>query len=175
MLPVSLNRFYVKMLRFPPVNISTHFLKVLTNHLGLSAKSKKAHQDVRNSLRRLLVDIDLPRIRVNRHGSSWSMLPTAVQFWESLGLGPLNGSKTLSALCVAPPTSSLRAGVKQFHWLMQDAYMSRQLGEYVEKMLGETAGFYPVNDIQETSDFQHAMMAYRQACIELGTYILPLS
>lgn len=49
-----------------------------------------------------LVQIPPPHLELRRQESRLSVLPSAVRFWETLGLGPSQGSKNVHAVCVFP-------------------------------------------------------------------------
>ena len=97
------------------------------------------------------------------------MLPIAANFWESLGLGPIDGPKDVSAVCVAPAGAGFTKGIETFHRNMQDAYMSRQLGKY-SPLAGEhaAAGWFQVDGLDSDSGFDDFVAAYSQACETLG-------
>lgn len=77
-----------------------------------------------------LVQIPPPHLELRRQESRLSVLPSAVRFWETLGLGPSQGSKNVHAVCVFPGLD----GVADFAGTLLDrlhnAYESLKLGSF---------------------------------------------
>ncbi|KAL1867284.1 hypothetical protein Daus18300_006403 [Diaporthe australafricana] len=77
-----------------------------------------------------LVHIPPPHLELRRQESRLSVLPSAVRFWETLGLGPSQGSKNVHAVCVFPGLD----GVADFAGTLLDrlhnAYESLKLGGF---------------------------------------------
>ncbi|KAI3398999.1 hypothetical protein diail_8026 [Diaporthe ilicicola] len=77
-----------------------------------------------------LVQIPPPHLELRRQESRLSVLPSAVRFWETLGLGPSQGSKHVHAVCVFPGLE----GVADFAGTLLDrlhnAYESLKLGSF---------------------------------------------
>ncbi|KAK6080623.1 Mediator of RNA polymerase II transcription subunit 13 [Seiridium cupressi] len=74
--------------------------------------------------------IPSPRLELRRYESKLSVLPSAVTFWESLGLGPSNGSKDINAVCIYPEAEGLSDDMRCFLERMQGTYESLRLGSF---------------------------------------------
>lgn len=77
-----------------------------------------------------LVQIPPPHLELRRQESRLSVLPSAVRFWETLGLGPSQGSKNIHAVCVFPGLD----GVADFAGILlerlHNVYESLKLGSF---------------------------------------------
>ena len=77
-----------------------------------------------------LVQIPPPHLELRRQESRLSVLPSAVRFWETLGLGPSQGSKNVHAVCVFPGLD----GVADFAGILlerlHNVYESLKLGSF---------------------------------------------
>ncbi|ETS77760.1 hypothetical protein PFICI_09822 [Pestalotiopsis fici W106-1] len=71
-----------------------------------------------------------PRFEMRRYDSKLSVLPSAVTFWESLGLGPSNGPKNIHSVCIYPDAEGLADDVDGFLDKMQGSYESLRLGSF---------------------------------------------
>ncbi|KAK6221973.1 hypothetical protein LQW54_001193 [Pestalotiopsis sp. IQ-011] len=74
--------------------------------------------------------IPSPRLEMRRYDSKLSILPSAVNFWESLGLGPSNGSKDINSICIYPDAEGFADDADGFLDKMQGAYESLRLGSF---------------------------------------------
>ncbi|KAH6647486.1 mediator complex subunit 13 C-terminal-domain-containing protein [Truncatella angustata] len=77
-----------------------------------------------------LFQVPSPRFEMRRYDSKLSVLPSAVTFWESLGLGPSNGAKDINAVCIYPHNEGLSDDSSSFLEKMQGAYESLRLGSF---------------------------------------------
>ncbi|KAF2452879.1 mediator complex subunit 13 C-terminal-domain-containing protein [Lineolata rhizophorae] len=134
--------------------------------------------------------IRIPQVRVYRNDSLWDLLPTALSFWETLGLAPAAGPKNLMAYCVFPfstsgavdgssddgvrdakEEASLRQPLDNFLGAMASAFETCKLGMHVR---GAPAGQFEDGLVPVKADgggpvtLQAAMRAYRKTCIQLG-------
>lgn len=77
-----------------------------------------------------LVQIPPPHLELRRQESRLSVLPSAVRFWETLGLGPSQGPKNVHAVCVFPGLD----GVADFAGILlerlHNVYESLKLGSF---------------------------------------------
>ncbi|KAK6845816.1 hypothetical protein PG987_001004 [Apiospora arundinis] len=74
--------------------------------------------------------IPSPHVELRRYESKLSVLPSAVTFWESLGLGPSNGGKSINAICVFPELTGIKDDADVFLDRMQSVYESLKLGTF---------------------------------------------
>ncbi|ORY61357.1 mediator complex subunit 13 C-terminal-domain-containing protein [Pseudomassariella vexata] len=77
-----------------------------------------------------LFQIPSPHFELRRYESKLSVLPSAISFWESLGLGPSNGNKDINAICIYPDFAGLKDDVDCFLDRMQSIYESLKLGSF---------------------------------------------
>ncbi|KAJ2905632.1 Mediator of RNA polymerase II transcription subunit 13 [Zalerion maritima] len=77
-----------------------------------------------------LFPIAPPHLELRRIGSRLSVLPTAVSFWESLGLGPSLGTKDVLSVCVFPEWEGMADNANVFLERMLSAYQSLKLGSF---------------------------------------------
>jgi mediator of RNA polymerase II transcription subunit 13 len=71
-----------------------------------------------------------PQLEVRRSDSSLSILPSAINFWENLGLGPSKGSKDVSAICIHPNFEGMGDNASSFLDQMRSVYESFRLGTH---------------------------------------------
>ncbi|KAH7319772.1 mediator complex subunit 13 C-terminal-domain-containing protein [Stachybotrys elegans] len=77
-----------------------------------------------------LYQIPGPHLEVRRADTKLSVLPSAVTFWESLGLGPSSGGKDVRAICVFPGWKGLADNVQTFLDRMKSVYEMLKLGSF---------------------------------------------
>jgi mediator of RNA polymerase II transcription subunit 13 len=92
-----------------------------------------------------LYQIPSPHLEVQRADTKLSVLPSAVPFWESLGLSPSSGSKNINAICVFPGWSGMEDNVKAFLDRVKSVYEFLKLGTFEVMPLGTDteAGLLP--------------------------------
>ncbi|KAH9907319.1 mediator complex subunit 13 C-terminal-domain-containing protein [Xylariomycetidae sp. FL2044] len=71
-----------------------------------------------------------PHFEVRRYESKLSVLPSAVPFWESLGLSPCPGNKDINAVCIFPELDGLADDMLVFTDRMRSIYESLKLGSF---------------------------------------------
>ncbi|KAI9742990.1 MAG: mediator of RNA polymerase II transcription subunit 13 [Claussenomyces sp. TS43310] len=69
-----------------------------------------------------------PHLEVCRAESRLSILPSAIPFWDSLGLGPSKGPKIVSAICVCPSGKGMAENLEAFLEHIGNAYEASHLG-----------------------------------------------
>ncbi|KAK8045354.1 hypothetical protein PG993_005378 [Apiospora rasikravindrae] len=74
--------------------------------------------------------IPSPHVELRRYEAKLSVLPSAVTFWESLGLGPSNGGKSINAVCIFPELIGISDDADVFLDRMQSVYESLKLGAF---------------------------------------------
>lgn len=77
-----------------------------------------------------LYQIPCHHLEVKRADSKLSVLPTAITFWESLGLAPASGSKNIHGLCVFPGWPGMMDNVRIFLERMKSVYELLRLGSF---------------------------------------------
>ncbi|PTB68985.1 hypothetical protein BBK36DRAFT_1192651 [Trichoderma citrinoviride] len=83
-----------------------------------------------------LYQIPSPHLEVQRADTKLSVLPSAVSFWESLGLSPSSGSKNINAICVFPGWPGMRDNVQTFLDRIKSVYEFLKLGSFDVMPLG---------------------------------------
>ncbi|KAK4134930.1 hypothetical protein BT67DRAFT_420442 [Trichocladium antarcticum] len=74
--------------------------------------------------------IPAPHVVVRRYENQLSVLPSAVSFWETLGLGPVQGPKDIVSICVFPMADGMRDNAAAFLDRVQSTYESFRLGSF---------------------------------------------
>ncbi|TEA12946.1 Mediator of RNA polymerase II transcription subunit 13 [Colletotrichum sidae] len=77
-----------------------------------------------------LFQIPPPHLELRRAESRLSILPSSVQFWESLGLGPAQGPKDVSVVCVFPSWDGMADVAAAFLDRMRNVYELLKLGSF---------------------------------------------
>ncbi|PHH62512.1 hypothetical protein CDD81_7085 [Ophiocordyceps australis] len=83
-----------------------------------------------------LYQIPGSHLEVRRSDAKLSALPSAISFWESLGLSPASGSKDVSAVCVFPSWSGMVDNVRCFMECVKSVYEVLKLGSWDSMPLG---------------------------------------
>lgn len=71
-----------------------------------------------------------PHLELRRYETQLSVLPSAISFWESLGLGPSRGPKDVVSICVVPYRPGRRENVVDFVERVRSMYESLKLGSF---------------------------------------------
>lgn len=69
-------------------------------------------------------------VRVRRGEILWDLLPTALPFWELLGLGPVGGPKNLVTYCIYPDNDALADTLNSFIVGLGSTYEGCKLGSH---------------------------------------------
>ena len=83
-----------------------------------------------------LYQLPSPHLEVRRGDLKLSILPSAIAFWESLGLAPSSGSKEISAICVCPSWRGMAANAGVFLDSIKSVYESLKLGTFEQSWGG---------------------------------------
>ncbi|TQS36202.1 hypothetical protein Golomagni_03352 [Golovinomyces magnicellulatus] len=75
-------------------------------------------------------NIPPPQVEVRRSESGLSVLPTAVTYWENLGLSPSAGVKNVESVCVHPDLEGIAANTSVFLDRMRNVYESSRFGSH---------------------------------------------
>ncbi|KAF2745307.1 hypothetical protein M011DRAFT_469686 [Sporormia fimetaria CBS 119925] len=116
-----------------------------------------------------ILPVQPPFVRVRRSDTAWELLPPAVAFWESLGLGPCSASKNVGAVCIYPHSESLKSCLLSFFINLRVAYEGLKLGGHEQVELGAAfaQGFIPWT-IKGPISTRSAFRTLREACKILG-------
>lgn len=77
-----------------------------------------------------LVQIAPPHLELRRYETKLSVLPSAVSFWESLGLGPSQGHKDILSISVFPNLKGMADSADVFLDRLRSTYESMKLGTF---------------------------------------------
>ncbi|PNP40754.1 hypothetical protein TGAMA5MH_07194 [Trichoderma gamsii] len=115
-----------------------------------------------------LYQIPSPHLEVQRADTKLSVLPSAVAFWESLGLSPSSGSKNINAICVFPGWSGMGDNVKAFMDRVKSIYELLKLGTFEVMPLGEDveAGLLPYEVDRITTSPDATVTRHGSAMVE---------
>jgi mediator of RNA polymerase II transcription subunit 13 len=92
-----------------------------------------------------LFQIPAPHVELRRYESKLSVLPSAVSFWESLGLSPSQGAKDINAICVFPNWKGMQENVVCFLDRIRSIYESLKMGTFDRLLYGADlpSGLFP--------------------------------
>lgn len=79
---------------------------------------------------RALLSLQSPHLEVRRAETKLSVLPSAIPFWETLGLGPCKGPKDICAICVCPSSKGITENAEAFLDHLERAYESNHFGTH---------------------------------------------
>ncbi|EHK44246.1 hypothetical protein TRIATDRAFT_223394 [Trichoderma atroviride IMI 206040] len=115
-----------------------------------------------------LYQIPSPHLEVQRADTKLSVLPSAISFWESLGLSPCSGSKNINAICVFPGWSGMGDNVKAFMDRVKSIYELLKLGTFEVMPLGEDveAGLLPYEVDRITTSPDATVTRHGSAMVE---------
>ncbi|KAL2168699.1 hypothetical protein VTG60DRAFT_6925 [Thermothelomyces hinnuleus] len=74
--------------------------------------------------------IPTPHVELRRYETQLSVLPSAVSFWDTLGLGPVQGPKSVVAVCIVPQAQGMQDNASAFLDRVQSTYESLHLGPF---------------------------------------------
>ncbi|KAJ4293728.1 hypothetical protein N0V88_005236 [Collariella sp. IMI 366227] len=74
--------------------------------------------------------IPSPHIELRRYDKQLSILPSAVPFWDTLGLGPVQGAKHIVPICLFPQIEGMRENASAFLDRVQSTYECMRLGAF---------------------------------------------
>jgi mediator of RNA polymerase II transcription subunit 13, fungi type len=97
--------------------------------------------------------IPSPHLEFQRYEVPLSVLPSAVSFWEVLGLGPPRGPKDVVSICVFPYLEGMRESAANFVERIRSTYGSLGLGSFeaFPTASGIADGLLPFLQDQETT------------------------
>ena len=124
-----------------------------------------------------IFSIPVPHVELKRYDSQLSVLPSAVSFWETLGLGPVQGPKDIVAVCVVPQVEGMRENAAAFLDRVQSTYEVLRLGSFdklptsgnvvdglVLLVTDQDIGSPGLNMNMQRSAFSHQMANVALAC-----------
>lgn len=114
--------------------------------------------------------LNAPHIRVQRAETPLEVLSTALPFWETLGFGPINGTKDVKAFCICPPMQGLEDAIDSFLEGLGSAYESCKLGSHTrgEYPNNQSPGLVPIAGGEVNPSLESTLQKIVTACEELG-------
>lgn len=111
-------------------------------------------------------------VHVHRAETALEILPVALNFWETFGLGPCSGPKNVISFTIYPAGEAIMDAVDEFMERMGAAYDSCRLGNYVRGNIDDIVGGMigvqlPLRHTGEL-DIGPIMQSIKDACIRLG-------
>ncbi|KAL9117165.1 MAG: hypothetical protein Q9187_006302 [Circinaria calcarea] len=106
-------------------------------------------------------------ILVQRGNILMEISPTALPFWEQLGLEPSAGVKDIRAMCIYPESQMMQRSVGAFLETIGSTYQSMRLGNHTRRSLTDFAdGFVPVR--LDGSTIEGTAGSLQKICERLG-------
>lgn len=126
-------------------------------------------RDPASGFERCTFSIPASTICLQKTEATWDLLPSAFNFWETLGLGPVNGQKSVETYCIYPFSEGIQDSIHRFLGAMESAWDSCRLGDHSSgsNLDGIEKGHVPVV-VQGLLTQQSVMSATRKACESLG-------
>jgi mediator of RNA polymerase II transcription subunit 13 len=137
--------------------------------IAAAAKSQQRPIPRRPGTVNSVITIPVPAVRVRRGGAGWELQPTAIGFWDTLGLEPAHGSKNLVAFALFPDCGDLSESVAEFLQDVRLVYEARKLGKHQlgSERLEKPDGLVPYRSHGEASAV-NVIQSLQAACTALG-------
>ncbi|THW56190.1 hypothetical protein D6D20_08908 [Aureobasidium pullulans] len=137
--------------------------------IAAAAKSQQRPIPRRPGTVNSVITIPAPAVHVRRANQGWELQPTAVSFWETLGLEPAHGPKDVVAFALYPDSGVVCEAVADFMHDVRLTYENRKFGFH--HVGGETIehedGLMPYKSHGETS-VVNILQGIQTACNALG-------
>ncbi|KAH0165353.1 hypothetical protein KCU67_g4765, partial [Aureobasidium melanogenum] len=116
-----------------------------------------------------IITIPAPAVHVRRAGQGWELQPTAINFWDTLGLEPAYGPKDVAAFALYPDSGVIGEAVADFLQEIRLAYENRKFGKhYIGGETGEHEdGLFAYRSHGEPS-IVNILQGLQTACNALG-------
>lgn len=121
--------------------------------------------------------ISPPQLEVRRSDSKLSILPSAVNFWENLSLGPYSGTKDVNSVCVYPNIDGIAGNSTIFLDQMRSVYESSRLGGHDRVICKDVPdGLVPFNvDATQRTSKMHHLTVLREVTARLARALSTLT
>jgi mediator of RNA polymerase II transcription subunit 13 len=137
--------------------------------IAAAAKSQQRPVPRRPGTVNSVITIPAPAVQVRRAGQGWELQPTAINFWDTLGLEPAHGPKDIAAFALYPDSGVMGEAVADFMQDIRLAYETRKFGKHF--VGGETGehedGLMPYRCHGEASVL-NILQGIQAACNALG-------
>lgn len=113
-----------------------------------------------------------PQLELKRSDAKISVLPSAVNFWDNLGLGPAKGTKDVAAVCVYPNTEGVALSANAFLDQMRSQYESCRLGTHERISSKELVGglvSFAIDSSQQNKS--HYLALLKETVGKLGRHL----
>lgn len=120
--------------------------------------------------------LNAPHIRVQRADTPLEVLSPALPFWETLGFGPVNGTKDVRAFCICPSIQGLDDAADAFLEGLGSAYESCKFGSHTRGYYpnSPSPGLVPIAGGEANSSLESHVERIVAACEELGETTSPV-
>lgn len=120
----------------------------------------------------LTICLPSPHMRARRTDGIWDVLPSALPFWEPLGLLPAQGQKNISAFCLFPDNQDLRSQVIHFLDQLGNTYERCRLGEHRWAIRSESIsdGLRPFR-VNSSHSYDEVIASIQSACTSIGMHL----
>lgn len=125
--------------------------------------------------------LNVPFIRIRRSDDSMDMLPTALHFWEALGLGPVSGPKDIRHFLIVPENEAVEIATDDFIEGIKTAYEGCKLGSHSEKVVVDGDEEFDALDstrivaLDKESSFEDATTTYMHHCQAMGEQLAQIA
>ena len=115
-----------------------------------------------------------PHLQVQRGEESLEVLPSALEFWDSSGLGPCSGPKDVTFFCVYPEIDGIENSISRFLEVLGNTYETCNFGRHSRasaKFAAYDKGLVPVNindPAQGMAGVKPLMESFKDTCVRLG-------
>ncbi|KAL8786122.1 MAG: hypothetical protein Q9213_002988 [Squamulea squamosa] len=110
----------------------------------------------------------VPYLSVQRGEDALDLAPSALYFWEELGLAPSQPNKDVEALCIFPDNAAIHGAASTFLTELENSYQSCRLGSHrpVVGLQKVSGGLIPIP--VTSTDPKHVLDVLAEACEALG-------
>lgn len=125
--------------------------------------------------------LNAPFIRVRRADDNMEMIPTAIDFWEALGLGPASGPKDIRHFLLVPDNEAVETATDDFLEALKIAYEGCKLGSHSEKAIVDGDEELDALDstrivtLDKDLTLEDAVKAYVHNCQALGEQLAQIA
>ncbi|KAL8851893.1 MAG: hypothetical protein Q9221_003216 [Calogaya cf. arnoldii] len=163
-----------------PCDLKTFSELDLNTANNLSQKSFALQQDTDRRRQALLqarginnqsdfiIETRVPYLNVQRGQDALDIAPSALYFWEELGLAPAQQRRDIEALCIHPDNPAVRGAASTFMTTLQDSYQSCKFGNHRPSpgLMNAQEGLVPVS--MTSTDPDVVLNGFSEACEALG-------
>ncbi|KAL7271102.1 mediator of RNA polymerase II transcription subunit 13 [Rhizina undulata] len=133
---------YASILDAEPVDNNVRRPIAQSRRVGMKPSSALEESKTAESIFKILP----PHIHVHRAETALDILPPALHYWETFGLGPCSGGKNFISFCLYPGTKALENAADAVLDRIAAAYEAGRYGQQIRgKLEGVENGLYPIS------------------------------